>query len=64
MALEISRKVSREVKDNLICFCLYGSTSRGTDTHWSDLEMLMITREEVPRKTFLDGLVPITINSI
>ncbi|WP_214079423.1 hypothetical protein [Mesotoga sp.] len=64
LALEISRKVSREVKDNLICFCLYGSTSRGTDTHWSDLEMLMITREEVPKKAFLDGLVPVTINSI
>ncbi|PNS42680.1 hypothetical protein RJ60_00160 [Mesotoga sp. B105.6.4] len=64
LALEISQKVSREVKDNLICFCLYGSTSRGTDTHWSDLEMLMITREEVPKKAFLDGLVPVTINSI
>ncbi|AFK05812.1 hypothetical protein Theba_0061 [Mesotoga prima MesG1.Ag.4.2] len=41
-----------------------GSTSRGTDTHWSDLEMLMITKEEVPKKTFLKGLVPVTTNSI
>jgi len=64
LALEISGRLSREKKDNLICFCLYGSTSRGTDTHWSDLEMLMITREEVPKKTSLDGLVSITINSI
>jgi len=64
LALEISRKVSREIDENLICFSLYGSTSRGTDTHWSDLEMLMITREEVPRKSFLKGTVPITVNSI
>ena len=64
LALEISGRLSREMKDNLICFCLYGSTSRGTDTHWSDLEMLMITREEVPKKAFLEGLVPITTNSI
>jgi len=64
LALEISEKLSREMKDNLICFCLYGSTSRGTDTHWSDLEMLMITREGVPKKAFLEGLVPVTTNSI
>ena len=64
LALEISRKISREIDENLICFSLYGSTSRGADTHWSDLEMLMITREEVPKKTFLDGFVPVTINSI
>ena len=64
LALEISGRLSREMKDNLICFCLYGSTSRGTDTHWSDLEMIMITREEVPKKGFLEGLVPVTTNSI
>jgi len=64
LALEISRKVSREINENLICFSLYGSTSRGTDTHWSDLEMVVITREEVPRKSFLKGTVPITVNSI
>jgi len=64
LALEISGRLSREMKDNLICFCLYGSTSIGTDTHWSDLEMLMITREEVPKKAFLEGLVPVTTNSI
>ncbi|HNS75783.1 hypothetical protein [Mesotoga prima] len=52
------------MKNNLICFCLYGSTSRGTDTHWSDLEMLMITKEEVPKKAFLEGLVLVTTNSI
>ena len=64
LALEISGRLSREMKDNLICFCLYGSTSRGTDTHWSDLEMLMITKEEVPKKAFLEGLVLVTTNSI
>jgi len=64
LALEISRKVSREIDENLICFSLYGSASRGTDTHWSDLEMLVITREEVPRKSFLKGTVLITVNSI
>jgi len=58
LALKISRDVSEEMGSNLVSFCLYGSTCRGTDTRWSDLEMFAITIEETPQKSLLIGTVP------
>jgi kanamycin nucleotidyltransferase len=64
LALEYSEKLAKELQNKLICCCLYGSTSRETDTKWSDLELFVVTKEEIPARYFLVNMIPVTIKTI
>lgn len=64
LALKYSEELQRELGNNLVCCCLYGSTSRGTDTKWSDLEMLVVTRKKAPSRYFLVNMIPVSIKTI
>ncbi len=64
LALKYSEELRRELGNNLVSCCLYGSTSRGTDTKWSDLEMLVVTREDTPSRFFLVDMIPVSIKTI
>lgn len=63
-ALRLSKELEEEHRDNLICCCLYGSTARGEDTHWSDLELFAVTKKEIKPRHLLIDMVPVGINTI
>jgi kanamycin nucleotidyltransferase len=46
LAEDLCARVVDKYGDGIILGGVYGSTARGTDTTWSDLEMLFITRDE------------------
>ncbi|MFO7882923.1 MAG: hypothetical protein R6U52_10350 [Kosmotogaceae bacterium] len=64
LALEYAEKLARELQKNLVCCCLYGSTSRGTDTKWSDLELFVVTKEKIPSRSFLVEMIPVSLQTI
>lgn len=61
-ALRLSKELERELGNDLVCCCLYGSTARGEDTHWSDLELFAVTKKEVKSRHFLIGMIPAGIH--
>jgi len=64
LALNYSKNLQKELRNNLVCSCLYGSTLRGTDTKWSDLELFVLTKEEIPSRCFLVEIIPVSIQAI
>lgn len=64
LALEYSEKMAKDLRNKFVCSCLYGSTSRGTDTKWSDLELFVVTKEEIPSRSFLVEAIPVSIQAI
>ncbi|MGC9384881.1 MAG: hypothetical protein ACP5D6_09800 [Kosmotogaceae bacterium] len=64
LALEYSEKMAKDLRNKFVCSCLYGSTSRGTDTKWSDLELFVVTKEKIPSRSFLVEIIPVSIQTI
>ena len=50
LAQEIVTRIADRLGTALLLGGVYGSTARGSDTPWSDLELLFITRPEAPLK--------------
>jgi len=64
LAMRLAEDFWKEHGDRCICCCLYGSTSRGEDTRWSDIELFAITREKVSPSFLLVDTVPSSINTM
>lgn len=50
LALDLCARMVDEYPDQVLIGGLYGSTARGTDTPWSDLEMLFVVVEGCPAR--------------
>src|SRR5687768_16721190 len=50
VAVELSEQMARTYPEELLLGGVYGSTARGSDTEWSDLEMLFVVEDRCEAK--------------
>ena len=46
LARDLCARMAAKLEDGLVVGGVYGSTARGTDTEWSDLELFSVVRDE------------------